>query len=55
MLLRIIVRRGGKMICKQLNLLQTLTPLTLHFEFCQCLYIKKFGRECELAAELSRV
>jgi len=35
--LRIIVRRRGKIICKQLGLLQTLTPLTLHFEFCKCL------------------
>jgi len=23
------------MICKQLRLLQALTPLTLHFEFCK--------------------
>jgi hypothetical protein len=36
MYLRMIVRRRGKMICKQLSLLQTLTPLALHFfEFCK--------------------
>ena len=40
MLLRIIVRRGGKMICKQLRLLQTLTPLTLHFEFRKRLFCR---------------
>ena len=45
--LRIIVRRRGKIICKQLGLLQTLTPLTLHFEFCKCLPGLAFGiREC---------
>ena len=33
--LRIIVRRRGKMICKQLSLLQTLTLLALHFDFCK--------------------
>jgi hypothetical protein len=36
---RIILRRRGKIICNQLCLLQTLTPLTLHFEFCKCLQV----------------
>jgi hypothetical protein len=34
--LRIIMRRGDKMICKQLSLLPTLTPFALHFEFRKC-------------------
>jgi|GEM_PF-6377951 hypothetical protein len=41
--LSIIVRRRSKMICKQLSLLQTLTPLALHFEFCKRLQYSKFA------------
>jgi hypothetical protein len=65
MLLRIIVRRHGKIICKQLSLMQTLTPLTLRFEFRKRLFLQGLSAGaadgtqtdraiCRIAREISK-
>lgn len=43
--LKIIVRRGDKIICKQLCFLQTLTLLALLFDFCKWLSKEKISKK----------